>query len=250
MAQLTILGSAAAIPDAFRENTYMVLKGEESSLLIDCAGSPLQRLQKAGVALESLKTLIVTHHHPDHVYGVPALFLGLWLSGQSGLRVFGSPDCVARIPAMMDLLEWQRWPTPFAVSFHKVEMRESCPVLGSDDFEITASPVKHLIPTIALRVVSRKTGGVLAYSSDTEPCESLFQLARGADILIHESTGPYPGHSTSAQAGIMARRCGVKKLVLIHFPALNGNLDNMVRAAEAEFDGPVELAQDFAVYTF
>ncbi len=250
MTQLTILGSAAAIPDAFRENTYMVLRGEESSILIDCAGSPLQRLQRAGVELDSLRSLIITHHHPDHVYGVPALFLGLWLSGRPGLQVFGSPDCVERILPMMDLLEWRKWPTPFPVSLHKVEMREGYPVLDSDDFAITASPVKHLIPTIGLRVVSRKTGGVLAYSSDTEPCESLFRLARGADILIHECTGPYPGHSTSVQAGVMARRCGVKKLVLIHFPALNGNLDTMVKAAEAEFDGPVELANDFAVYTF
>ncbi len=250
MPQLTILGSAAAIPDASHENTYMVLRGEQSSILIDCGGSPLQRLQIAGVELDSLQTLIVTHHHPDHIYGVPALFLGLWLSGRPGLRVFGAPDCVERIPPMMDLLGWQKWPTPFPVSFHKVEMREDCPVLDSDEFEITASPVKHLVPTIALRVVSRKTGGVLVYSSDTEPCDSLFRLARGADILVHESTGPYPGHSTSAQAGIMARRCGVKKLVLIHFPVLNGGPNNMVKAAEAEFDGLVEIASDFAIYPF
>lgn len=250
MAQLTILGSAAAVPDAFHENTYMVLEGENSSILIDCAGSPLQRLQRAGVALESLQALIITHHHPDHIYGVPALFLGLWLSGRQELQVFGSPDCVERIPAMMDLLEWQEWPTPLPVSFHRVEMREGYPVLDSEDFEITASPVKHLIPTIGLRVVSKKTGGVLAYSSDTEPCESLFRLASGADILVHESTGPYPGHSTSAQAGIMARRCGVKKLVLIHFTVSPEALDNMLKAAQAEFDGQVELAREFAVYPF
>ena len=42
----------------------------------------------------------------------------------------------------------------------------------------------------------------------------------------------------------------MKKLVLIHFTVSNKALDNMVKAAQAEFDGQVELASEFAVYPF
>ena len=249
MARLIILGSAAALPDARRDNTYLVLQGRESSILIDCAGSPLHKLQVVGVALDTLDSLIVTHHHPDHIYGVPALLLGLWLYGrQEPFHIFGPQRSMAAIASIMDSLEWQDWPCTMPVAFHEVEIRERCRVIESPEFEITTAPVEHLVPTLAVKVMSKETGRAIVYSSDTEPCEALARLAQGADVLIHESTGDYAGHSTPAQAGAMASRCGAGKLVLIHFTALDSELEGLRRAAEAEFDGPVDLAEDLAVF--
>lgn len=257
MARLIILGSAAALPDACRDNTYMVLEGRESSILIDCGGSPLHKLQVVGVDLDTLDSLIITHHHPDHIYGVPVLLLGLWLYGrQEPFHIFGPRRSVAAITSIMDLLEWRDWafggaqdrPCTLPVAFQEVEMREGHRVIESPEFEITTAPVEHSIPTIAVKVMSRETGKAIVYSSDTEPCEALARLAQGVDILIHEGTGDYAGHSTPAQAGAMAKRCGAGKLVLIHFSALGCDLEGLRRVAEAEFNGPVELAEDFAIY--
>ena len=249
MARLIILGSGAALPDASRDNTYMVIEGRESSILIDCAGSPLPKLQAVGVDLDALDALIVTHHHPDHIYGVPPLLLGLWLYGRRRpFHIFGPPKSIAALASIMETLEWQDWPDMMPVAFHEVEMREGCRVIEWPEFDIITTPVKHHVPTIAVKAVSRGSGKAVVYSSDTEPCDALARLGQGADILIHECTGDYAGHSTPAQAGAMARRCGVGKLVLIHFTALDNELEGLRRAAEAEFDGPVELAEDFAVY--
>ena len=249
MARLIILGSGAALADASRDNTYLVIEGRESSILIDCGGSPLHKLQAVGVNLDTLDSLVVTHHHPDHIYGVPVLLLGLWLYGrQEPFHIFGPQRSVDAITSIMDALGWHDWPRGMPVVFHGVEMRVGHKVIESPEFEITTAPVEHLIPAIAVRVRFRETGRVIVYSGDTEPCEALARLAQGADILFHESTGDHAGHSTPAQAGAMARRCGVGKLVLIHFTALDSELEGLRRAAEAEFDGPVELAEDFAVY--
>ena len=246
---MIILGSGAALADASRDNTYMVLQGRESSILIDCGGSPLHKLQVVGVDLDTLDSLIVTHHHPDHIYGVPVLLLGLWLYGrQEPFPIFGPQRTVSAIASIMDSLGWHDWPRGMPVDFHEVEMRVGHRVIESPEFEITIAPVKHFVPTIAVRVMFKETGKTIVYSSDTEPCEALARLAQGVDILIHESTGDHAGHSTPAQAGAMARRCGAGKLVLIHFSALDSELEGLRRAAEAEFDGLVELAEDFAVY--
>jgi ribonuclease Z len=251
MARLIILGSGAALPDASRDNTYMVIEGRESSILIDCGGSPLHKLRAVGVDLDTLDSLIVTHHHPDHIYGVPVLLLGLWLYGrQEPFHIFGPPRSVAALDSIMDALEWQDWPCTMPVAFHEVEMRVGHKVIESPEFEITIAPVEHHVPTIAVKVISRETGKSIVYSSDTEPCEALATLAQGADILLHEGTGNHAGHSSPAQAGAMARRCEVGKLVLIHFTVPDSELEGLRRAAEAEFDGPVELAEDFAVYSF
>ena len=108
MARLIVLGSAAALPDAAHDTTYMVLEGRESSILIDCGGSPLHKLQVVGVDLDTLGHLIVTHHHPDHIYGVPILLESLWLYGrQEPFHIFGPQRSVAVIVSIMDSLEWQ-----------------------------------------------------------------------------------------------------------------------------------------------
>ncbi len=248
--RLTILGSAAVVPDMDHENAYMVFEGEKSAFLIDCAGSPLARLRAAGVDLDKLGSLIVTHHHPDHIYGVPSLLLGLRMHGRrASLDILGTRESLAVIWGTMDLLEWQKWPSPFPVGRHEVEMTEGAQVIDSDEFEVRATPTEHSAPSIGLRIVSKATGGVVAYSSDTSPCEAFVRLAQGADILFHESTGDYAGHSTSAQAGAVAGRCGAKKLVLIHYP-IDADLKALRWEAEKEFGGPVELAEDFAVYVF
>jgi ribonuclease Z len=250
VAKLTILGSAAAVPDMGHENTYMVLEGEKSALLIDCAGSPVARLRAAEVDLDKLSSLIITHHHPDHIYGVPSLLLGLRMYGHRiPLGIFGTQESLAVIWGMMDLLGWQKWPNPFPVGRHEVEMTEGALVVDLDEFEVRATPTEHSVPSIGLRILSKTTGGVMAYSSDTEPCEAFVRLAQGADILIHESTGDYAGHSTSAQAGAIAGRCKARKLVLIHYP-IDADLQALRWEAEKEFGGPVELAEDFAAYVF
>ena len=251
MAKLTILGTAPALPEPFREYTYMVIQGGKSVILIDCASSPVQRLAQVGVNFQDIDHLIVTHYHPDHVYGVPVLLLDLWLAGrQRPLHIYGPLGTAHIIPAMMSLYKWHEWPGFYPIEFHEVKTAVGSLVLDSEDLLITAAPVEHLVPTMALRVLCKETGGVIVYSSDTEPCEEVMHLAQGADLLIHESTGAHAGHTSSAAAGAVARFAGVKKLVLVHYPVQGVDVDRMWEEAEIEFGGPVELAQDFASYEF
>lgn len=251
MLKLTILGSAGAVADAHHENTYMVLEGEGSSLLIDCAGSPMSRLDRAGVNLETLDGLLVTHHHPDHISGVPVLLLGLWLTGRERPLVIYAPRRALQvIPRMMQLMEWQVWPDMFPVTYREIPQQEETLVVNADSYAVYASPVQHLVPTVGIRIDSKATGRSLTYSSDTRPCDAVVRLARGSDILIHESTGPFVGHTAPVDAGKIARRAGVKRLVLIHYPVFAEDLDAWCGVAATTFDGPVELAEDFKVFEF
>jgi ribonuclease Z len=248
MARLVILGSASAVADARHDNSHMVLEGEQGAILIDCASSPLVRLEAAGIPRDRLTHLIATHFHPDHVYGVPILFMNLWLLGRhSPLAVYGLHHCLERIEHLMEDFGWSEWPNFFPVAFHRLPEREAVRVLDNEDFTITCSPSVHLVPTIALRVQVKSSGRVLAYSSDTAPCESVARLVRNADLLIHEATGPTIGHSSAAQAGRVARNAEAGRLVLIHYP-VTSDPDRLLDEARSNYDGPVELAEDFRVY--
>ncbi len=48
MAKLIFLGTASAVAYQGHENTFLVLKGEESSILVDCSSRPVMRLKDAG----------------------------------------------------------------------------------------------------------------------------------------------------------------------------------------------------------
>ncbi|PKO21353.1 MAG: MBL fold metallo-hydrolase [Chloroflexi bacterium HGW-Chloroflexi-1] len=207
MAEAVLLGTARALPSVDQENTYLALVGEEHAVLIDCAGSPYRRLQQASLDPNHLDSVILTHFHPDHVYGLPALMLSLWLTGrQSPLEIHASADTSERTQALLALFHPEQWPAMFEIRYHVVAMEPGCAVLTSADFEITAAPVQHIVPTIGLRVINRISGAVLTYSADTEPCPNLRRLARGANLLIHEASGARKGHSSAAQAGLIAPR--------------------------------------------
>lgn len=251
MPKIITLGTSAALPHDARENTYLLLNGTSQSYLIDCAGSPVQRLGQAGLTLDRLEGLIVTHHHPDHIYGVPTLLSSLWLSGrQRPFRIYGPEKSIRALQAIGDLMEWDTWPNWMPVVYHSVPAQEGVIVLDEMEFHIIGSPGEHLtMMTLALRIESRQTGGVAVYSGDTGPCEAVVRLARGADLLIHEATGAYEGHSSAAQAGTIASQAQVGRLVLVHYPC-SEEAPQMIQEAKEHFTGPVEVAGDFAVYEF
>jgi ribonuclease Z len=251
MPKLIILGSSNAVADENHENTHMAVVGGERFLLIDCPGSPIVRLRKAGLDVHQLSDLILTHFHPDHVSGMPLLLMDLWLLGrQEPLNVYGLEETLDRAEKNMDLYNWSRWPDFFPVNFLRIPKEEMAPVIEDEEWRVFASPVRHMIPSIGLRIEFPQSGKALAYSCDTQPCQQVARLARNVDVLLHESAGPADGHSGPAEAGQVAREAGAKQLFLIHYPTGDFDSPSLISPAAQAFGGPVALAQDFMEIQF
>jgi ribonuclease Z len=251
MPKLIILGSSNAIPDVLHENTHMALLGNDRLVLIDCVSNPIVRLRKAGLDVEDITDIILTHFHPDHVSGVPLLLMDLWLLGRKReLRIYGLDHTLDRLEALMDLYEWGSWPRFFPVSMNRLADVEMYLVQKTDEWTIFSSPVCHIIPNIGLRIEFPQTRKVFAYSSDTEPCPQVVQLAKGADVLIHESAGASLGHSDASQAGEMAKEARAKSLYLIHYPNGKFKNGNILSKARQTFGDSVRLAEDFLELEF
>jgi ribonuclease Z len=246
MAIILILGSSNSVPDQEHGNTHMLIQTNERGILIDCAGDIIQRLQKAEVPFEDLTDLILTHFHPDHVSGAPLLLMGLWIMGRTQpLTIYGSPHTLYRMQAIMDFYEWQTWPNFYKINFIQVNEDEFAPVIETTEVRILASPVKHFIPTIGLRVEFLESGKSMAYSCDTSPCAQVARLANNVDILLHESTGEMFGHTSAAQAAEIANQARAKALYLIHYAARGDALQTMKASAANIFEGPVIIAEDY-----
>ena len=251
MPKLIFLGTSNAIPDENHANTHMVVVGEKRIVLIDCVDSPIVRFKKAGVDLNQLSDLILTHFHPDHVAGVPQLLMNMWLMGRRRpLNIYGLDHTLERIEGLMGFYGWAEWPDRFPVVFTRLAMKDKIEVLECEEFRILAAPVQHFIPTIGLRIEFLKSKKVAAYSCDTEPCPQVLRLAEGADVLIHEASGPLPGHSSAAQAGEAAAQAEAGALYLIHYPTGQFAKNDLLAEARRLYKGPVTLAEDLASLSF
>jgi len=245
MPELIVLGSSSALPNEEHENTHLCLTGEKGHILIDCVGSTLLRLQQAKVDPLKLTDIIISHFHPDHVSGLPSIISNVWLlGGRAPIRVHGLAYTMNRAEKMMNLYDFENWPNFIPVSYHPYSDERMALVLENEDFRIRTSLVKHLLPTSGYRFESLKTGGIIAYSCDTEPCPAVVELAKGADVLIHEATGPFQGHSSAAQAGDIAQAAGVRSLYLIHYPPQVFGSKEILDEARKHFNGQVSFAED------
>jgi ribonuclease Z len=246
MSQLIILGSSNAIPSADHENTHLALITPERQVLIDCAANPVVRLEKAGLDVNATTDIIVTHFHPDHVCGLPLLLMDMWLMGRRNpLNIFGLHFTLDRVETMMNLYGWAEWPNFFTVNFCRIPADDMALVVNDAHMRIYASPVKHFLPNICLRFELKAESKSLAYSCDTEPCQAILDISRGVDILLHEASGPFKGHSSAAQAADVAREANVGSLYIIHYPTGRYASGNPVAEAQSHFSGPVILAEDF-----
>lgn len=251
MPRVTLLGSAATLANRRHDSIYLVAQHAGGALLIDCAGSPPHKLDQASIGLRQVTDVLLTHDHADHLYGFPLLVQGLmlyeWVGQWSGqLRVWGLWETLATARALLKTLElWER----IEIDWRPIPPTEGHLAFESADLRVLTTPVRHLRPTLGVRLEGRPSGRVLAYSSDTERCPAVVALARDADVLLHEATNQKeaPGHSTPSGAGEMAARAGAGRLVLVHFdPSLDPEL--LSAQAAKEFGGPVEVGQDLMAF--
>lgn len=94
-----------------------------------------------------------------------------------------------------------------------------------------------------------------AFCSDTAYYERIIPWITGVDLLYHEATfadselkiAKQTGHSTASQAAMIARKAGVKKLLLGHFSNRYKNLDTLLTEARNIFP-QTYIAEDLEVY--
>ncbi len=98
-------------------------------------------------------------------------------------------------------------------------------------------------------------GIAVVYTGDTRRCRSVVDLARGADLLIHEATfgadlaeyAAEQGHSTASDAAEVAKEACVKRLIMTHISARYPDPEVLVREARAVF-AETDAAKDLARY--
>lgn len=260
--KITLLGTGSPRPALHRFPPALVVETPAGPWLVDCGDGTLWQLLRAGIAPETVTRVIFTHLHADHVLGYGPLLFGGWSLGRQQLSVWGP----AGTQRLHDLhVEFFAQDIAYRLSvvqrqgLTEVTVTEfgSGLVTSVDGVTVEAMPVIHSIETYALRF--RSGDKTLVVSGDTAFCEDLIDFARGADVLVHEAALASsarrlynrPGtwerflqvHCTPAQAAQVARRAGVKKLVLVHLPPTAVE-EEILDECRQEYDGTVVVGRD------
>lgn len=265
--ELTLLGTGGPRPDLERSQPAMLVVVDGERYLVDCGDGTSRQLLKAGVDPGDLSTVLLTHLHVDHCFGVAPFIYAGWFHGRKQLRVFGPSTTRELIDVQVNSVYARDIQIRLAhgrpaagIKDVAVTEIQAGLVLETDSCRISALRVLHNAPseTYALRFEDG-AGHSLVISSDTGYCEALATFAQGTDLLVHECylTGgaqfaqDRPGfgeslaqvHVTPEEAGAVGRLAGARRLVLTHLPARIDDSAIAERAART-YAAPVVVGCD------
>lgn len=270
MLTITLLGTGSPMPDPNRAgpSTLVSTSGDEH-FLVDAGRGVLMRLAAAGIGVDRLTAVLLTHLHSDHLTDLNDVITTRWVMTfePTPLTVVGPPgtrEVVDHIVASLgpDITYRTDHHEDLAYGFTPVQVIEVAggPVDLPCAATVTTAPTDHrpVHPTIGFRV--EHDGASVVLAGDTVPCDGLDGLADGAGALVHtvirkdiienlplqrlQDTLDY--HSSPAEAAQTAARAGVGTLVLTHYvPAFPpGGGDDWRALAAEHFDGTIEVGDD------
>ncbi|ERH13801.1 MAG: metal-dependent hydrolase of the beta-lactamase superfamily III [halophilic archaeon J07HB67] len=259
--RVTFLGTGSAMPHPERVQTGLLLEtaaGDGRPLLVDCGAGVLHRLSQTDPGYEAVSTVLLTHHHLDHVADLLPLLKARWLAGTDHLQVVGPTgtkqlldDALAvhdYLDGRVDLGVREIHPgervelAGFAVESYQTRHSVDCLAyrfepLGGDDTEATTAAEP-----------ATESGGFV-FSGDSEAFPGLASFADGARVLAHDCSFPdgvdVDGHPTPSQLGAALAGTDLDRVYLTHqYPHTEGEHEEMVTTVERQFDGDVRVARD------
>jgi ribonuclease BN (tRNA processing enzyme) len=241
---VTILGTYSPFaPGGGAGPSYWVECGD-SSVLVDCGPGALAAFQEHVGPLSKINTVILSHLHFDH------------MSDFMVLRYAASPDGrYKEMPPRVTVYAPSEPESEFELlSYKECVTAKEIPYstgIKLDDMQITFFKGEHGVPSYAMRF--ENSSGIFTYSGDSRPCPALIQAAKGADLFLCEASAieddaetAAAGHVTARQAGELARKAGVKNLLLTHlWPLYDQSV--LLRECSSVF-GRTQIAVPGAVY--
>lgn len=257
MGRVIFLGTGDSVNEERVQTSLAIrLPGGETILLDVASGTDiLRQVGAAGIPLQSIRHLFISHRHFDHAGGLAPMLMALVPLPKASITVHATRETLENLRKLLDLtmpgvegwlgdrLAWG-WLAPG----RPVEVGGA---------RITPFEVDHGIACVGFRVWQPRA--CLVFAADTRPCENTIEYARDADLLVHEAFSLNDGakwahvfgHSTAEEAGRVARKAGARRLVLTHLRSSTFiDPTELVSEAEAAFGKPVRAARDFDHFEF
>ncbi len=288
--QLIFLGTGGSTPTKERGLPAVALQRGGDVFLFDCGEGTQMQAMKFGVNLAKITAVFITHTHGDHIIGIAGLVRTLALNKRpKPLEIYvpkgeerkittlltfdkaliGYPILVKGISSGVVYKGKDFTISTFGLN-HRVPTvgyvfrendkrhfdKEKCKRLGLKGTMFRDLIAKGSLMVNGKRVSlasvsTRERGKSIVYAGDTRPVATTVKAARGAEVLIHESSfadmhqdlAKERLHSTAGEAARIAKKAGCKSLFLIHLSARYKNHEQLLKDAKSVFKN-AQIASD------
>jgi len=242
--KVIIVGSGGAALTKERSCPCVVV---DDKTILDCGSGSLKNLCSLDVKLEGIERILLSHHHNDHVGDLTSILWAMQIEGRkSPLEICGPRGTSRFVAQMLKLVR-----TPEGFFGFQISSLDLVDNVRHDAF--TWCRGKHVPESLAYRIDGE---GSLCYSGDTRPLPRVAKLAKGVDLLIHDSSftadeleaAVKSNHSTAAEAGEVAEKAGASTLMLFYILGRGQRYeDRLLQDASEKFRGKVLVARDLMV---
>ena len=289
--ELTVLGTSSMVPTRARAHPGAVLRWDDELALLDPGEGTQRQLTLAGIPAARITRICVTHLHGDHALGLAGVLQRMSLdkvdrpvdlyfptSGEEYVdrmrhSTVAYNDLDVRLhPVSGDGLV-DTWP---ALELHAHALDHRVETYGWRLVEpdgrrmlpdrlaaagVFGADVARLLQQGRIDVAGREVrvedvseerrGQVFGFVMDTRRCAGALEVARGADLLVAESTyleaeadlAERYAHLTSVDAARIAADAGARRLVLMHYSQRHQDEDEFAAEARRHFPD-VHAARD------
>ncbi len=270
--QVVLLGTGMPRPDPAASGPATAVTVGDKVFLFDAGPGVMRRMNAAGLPINGVTALFVTHLHSDHTLGYPDLIFTSWVMGRkSPLQAYGPPGLQQMTDHLLAAYSediairvngYERGvPDGFKVAVHEVAPGV---VYEQDGVRVTAFRVPHGTWKESFGYRLETPDRVIVISGDTSYSEELIKQAKGCDVLIHEIYPEQrvlpekrPGgefwpiylkifHTSDLEVGKVAAQVQPKLLILHHVVSRQGVTDDEMIAniRRGGYAGPVVFGHD------
>ena len=224
--EILFLGTSAAVPSRDRSTSCIAVREGSDIVLMDCGEGSQRQIMASPYSFMKIRSILITHLHGDHVFGLPGLLQTMGLSNRAEpLTVYGPPGIAAFIDSSMAVTEGE---TSYPLEVVELTGGESFQVRG---FSVSCFRTDHGMfslgfvlrtpdrpgrldhgkalalgvrdgPDMARLKAGHPVGDVrpedvmepptpgpsVAYTGDTRPCDGTRESVGGVTVLIHDAT--------------------------------------------------------------
>ena len=284
---VVLVGTGSPLPDPKRAGPMTVVAAGDRLFIVDAGAGSGRRFGEFALPWSGVEAAFLTHFHSDHIDGLGEVMLQHWAAGgaDTPLALYG-PHGVQSIASGFN--EAYALDATYRIAHHGADIVppsgvgvEAFPFLTGgaatrvyerDGLTVTAVPVDHspVEPAVAYRFDYK--GRSVTISGDTVKNQSLIDLARGTDVLVHEAlndemvgtisarlgdigakrlkkimTDIPDYHTSPIKAAEVASEAGAGLLVFSHIvPAQPSRIlyPAFMKGTKKAFDGPILMGED------